>query len=68
MDIRMPGMNGYEATKAIRDFNKSVVIIAQTAYALKIDKERAYEAGCNYFISKPIAGDELLAMVKDALQ
>lgn len=68
MDIRMPGMNGYEATKAIREFNKSVVIIAQTAYALKIDKERAYEAGCNYFISKPIAGDELLAMVKEALQ
>lgn len=68
MDIRMPGMNGYEATRAIREFNKSVTIIAQTGYALKVDKERAYEAGCNNFISKPIAGDELVAMVKDALQ
>jgi len=36
--------------------------------ALKVDKEQAYEAGCNSFISKPIAGDELLVMVKDALQ
>ena len=68
MDIRMPGMNGYEATRAIREFNMSVIIIAQTAYALKIDKDLAYEAGSNNFISKPIAGDELLAMVKDALQ
>lgn len=68
MDIRMPGMNGYEATRAIREFNKSVTIIAQTAYALKVDRERAYEAGCNNFISKPIAGDELMAMLKDALQ
>jgi CheY-like chemotaxis protein len=68
MDIRMPGMNGYQATQAIREFNKSVIIIAQTAYTLKVDKERAYQAGCNNFISKPIVGDELLAMLKEALQ
>ncbi len=68
MDIRMPGINGYEATRAIREFNRSVIIIAQTAYALMTDRELAYEAGCNNFISKPIAGDDLLSMVKDALQ
>ena len=54
MDIKMPGMDGYEATKKIREFNQEVVIIAQTAYALTGDREKAFEAGCNDYISKPI--------------
>ena len=47
----MPDMNGYEATKQIRLFNKEVVIIAQTAYGLTGDREKAIEAGCNDYIS-----------------
>lgn len=54
MDIKMPVMNGYEATQKIREFNKNVIIIAQTAYALTGEKEKTIEAGCNYYITKPI--------------
>jgi signal transduction histidine kinase/CheY-like chemotaxis protein len=54
MDIQMPGMDGFEATRKIREFNKELVIIAQTAYTLADDRAKALEAGCNDYISKPI--------------
>jgi len=54
MDIRLPELNGYDATRQIRKFNKEVIIIAQTAFGLKGDREKAIEAGCNDYISKPI--------------
>ncbi len=54
MDIRMPDLNGNEATRQIREFNKNVIIIAQTAYGFPDDKDRAFEARCNDFITKPI--------------
>ncbi len=63
MDIKMPFMNGFEATRQIREFNSTIPIIAQTAYALKGDKELALEAGCNEYISKPIDADELKAII-----
>lgn len=53
MDIKMPEMDGYEATRQIRAFNKKVVIFAQTAFALSGEKYKALEAGCNDYISKP---------------
>ncbi|MCD4680882.1 MAG: response regulator [Bacteroidales bacterium] len=54
MDIKMPDISGYEATRKIREFNQDVIIIAQTAYGLSGDKEKAIEAGCNDYIVKPI--------------
>ena len=63
MDIRMPDMNGHEATRKIREFNKDVVIIAQTAFGLAGDREKALEAGCNDHIAKPIEGDLLKEMI-----
>ncbi|MCX6158095.1 MAG: PAS domain S-box protein [Ignavibacteriae bacterium] len=54
MDIKMPAMDGDEATKQIRLFNKSVVIIAQTAFALKGDRERLIKSGCNDYMTKPV--------------
>lgn len=54
MDIKMPVMDGYEATRQIRQFNKEVIVIAQTAFAMVGDKEDAMAAGCNDYISKPI--------------
>jgi CheY-like chemotaxis protein len=63
MDIRMPNLNGYEATRQIRQFNKDVVIIAQTSFGLSGDREKAIEAGCNDYIAKPIDKDELLALI-----
>jgi len=64
MDIKMSNMNGYEATKQIRLFNKSVIIIAQTALAFTGDREKAIEAGCNDYITKPISNNVLIAMIK----
>ncbi len=64
MDIQMPVMNGYEATRQIRQFNKEVIIIAQTAYALTGEKEKAIDAGCDDYISKPIKQDLLLALIE----
>ena len=64
MDIRMPEMGGYEATRQIRVFNKDVVIMAQTAYGLSGDREKAIEAGCNDYISKPIDITVLKALIK----
>jgi PAS domain S-box-containing protein len=53
MDIKMPVMDGYTANRQIRQFNKDVVIIAQTAFGLSGDREKALEAGCNDYIPKP---------------
>ena len=64
MDIKMPVMDGYEATHQIRQFNKEVIIIAQTAYAFSGDREKAIEAGCNDYISKPIKKAELMALIQ----
>jgi hypothetical protein len=64
MDIRMPDMGGYEATRQIRQFNKDVVIIAQTAYGLSGDREKAIDAGCNDYIAKPINKVELRALIQ----
>jgi hypothetical protein len=64
MDIQIPDMNGYEATRQIRQFNKEVVIIAQTALAMSGDRERAIESGCNDYISKPINKTEVIALIQ----
>jgi PAS domain S-box-containing protein len=64
MDIQMPGLNGYEATRQIRQFNKDVVIIAQTAFGLSGNREKAMAAGCNDYIAKPINKGELLALIQ----
>jgi PAS domain S-box-containing protein len=64
MDIKMPVMDGYEATRQIRQFNKDVIIIAQTAYALAGESEKAIDAGCNDYISKPINMTALFELIK----
>jgi signal transduction histidine kinase/CheY-like chemotaxis protein len=64
MDIQLPGMNGYEVTRQIRAFNKEVIIIAQTAYGLSGDREKAIKAGCNDYISKPINKEKLDALIR----
>jgi CheY-like chemotaxis protein len=64
MDIELPEMDGYEATHQIRRFNKDLIIIAQTAFGLTGDKERALEAGCDDYISKPIHSKILFELIK----
>jgi len=64
MDIRMPQMDGLEATRQIRQFNKDIVIIAQTAYGFESDCKKALEAGCNDYISKPINSTLLHELIR----
>ena len=54
MDIKMPIMNGFEATKLIKEFKPNLPIIAQTAYTSEEDREKVFSAGCDDFMSKPI--------------
>jgi len=68
MDMKMYEMDGFEATRQIRRFNKDVIIIAQTAYTLTGDKEKALEAGCNDYISKPIKREQLLGLINTYFQ
>jgi PAS domain S-box-containing protein len=63
MDMKMPIMTGFDATKLIRGFNKEVIIIAQTAYGLSDDILLALNAGCNNHISKPINKHDLLMLL-----
>lgn len=63
MDIKMPKMNGLDATREIRQFNKDVIIIAQTAHALSNDREKVLEAGCNDYITKPLKQDLLITLI-----
>ena len=67
MDIKMPEMDGFEATRNIRQFYHEVIIIAQTAFSLTGDREKAIQAGCNDYISKPIKKDELGDMIQKYL-
>jgi len=64
MDIAMPEMNGYEATRQIRKFNQDVIIIAQTAYAIAGEREKTIAAGCNDYIGKPFKQASLIALLK----
>ena len=63
MDIRMPGMNGYEAAELIKKDKKDIPIIAQTAYALKGEKELSLNSGCDDYIAKPIDITQLMAIL-----
>ena len=68
MDVRMPEIDGYNATREIRKFNKDVIIIAQTAYALQGEIQKAKDAGCNDFISKPLKKITLLELINKYFQ
>jgi PAS domain S-box-containing protein len=65
MDIKLPFMNGYEATKRIKHSKPHLPIIAQTAYAMQEDRNKAIEAGCDAYISKPIISSELLKLIDE---
>ena len=63
MDIKMPKMDGLEATRLIRKTNKSIPIIAQTAFAMENDENMSIKAGCNAYIQKPIHKEQLLTLI-----
>jgi PAS domain S-box-containing protein len=67
MDLKMPVMDGFEATKRIKEFWPDLPVIAQTAYVRDIDKTKAIACGCSDFISKPFKKEELLTMIREHL-
>ena len=67
MDLKMPEMDGFEATKLIRQGNPNIPIIALTAYSLQKDKLIALEAGCNDILTKPVNKVMLLKKIEDLL-
>ncbi|MFV0376385.1 MAG: response regulator [Mangrovibacterium sp.] len=64
MDLQMPEMNGYEATRIIKELNPKVPIIAQTAFAMSEDRDKALEAGCDDYLAKPIRSKDLINLVE----
>ncbi len=54
MDVRMPVMDGIDATLELKKINKEIPVIAQTAYAMPEDRKKCLGAGCDDYISKPI--------------
>jgi signal transduction histidine kinase/ActR/RegA family two-component response regulator len=64
MDIKLPETDGYEATRQIRLFNKDLIIIAQTAFGLMGEKDKALDAGCNDYISKPINRSVFMGLIQ----
>lgn len=67
MDIKMPAMNGFEATKLIKIFRPDLPIIAQTAYAMISDKQEANDAGCDGYLSKPIKINQITEILEEYL-
>lgn len=67
MDLQMPEMNGYDATREIKKIYPSLIIIAQTAFAMSDDRKKALEAGCDDYLAKPIRSKDLLDTVNKYL-
>lgn len=67
MDIKMPDLNGLEATVEIKKNFPNLPIIAQTAYAMEEDEQASMESGCDDYISKPIRPDNLLTVMSKYL-
>ena len=63
MDIRLPEMDGYEATRQIREFNSDIPIIAQTAYVMPYEKAKVTDVGCNDLITKPFRVNDIINIV-----
>jgi len=63
MDIQMPSMNGFEATKLIKELFPNLPVIAQTAYAMDYEKSKILESGCDDYLPKPISLEKLFTKI-----
>ena len=63
MDIKMPELSGIDAARKIREFNKKVPIIAQTAFVMTEEKEESLRAGCNHFVTKPLDRTTIMELI-----
>ena len=69
MDIQLPGLDGYEATRRIKGDPalRAIPVIAVTSYALSGDDRKAFEAGCDAYVTKPFSPRQLLATIREHL-
>lgn len=67
MDVMLPDKDGFTATREIKSFDSSVVIIAQTAYAFSMDYHEAMQAGCDAYLTKPLNMSLLLDKINSYL-
>lgn len=67
MDIKMPIMDGLEATRKIRQMDSEIPILALTANAFDSDRQKVIEAGCNGYMAKPIVAAKLTALLEEYL-
>lgn len=65
MDMKMPVMDGYKATRIIKDIDENIPIIALTAYAMAEDEQKALDAGCDEYLSKPLSIEKLFEVLKN---
>jgi two-component system, cell cycle response regulator DivK len=68
MDLQMPEMNGYEATQILKQRYPELPVVAQTAFAMSDDREKALDAGCDDYLAKPIKSKDLLSIAEKYLK
>jgi len=68
MDLQMPEMNGYEATQILKKKYPNLPVVAQTAFAMSDDREKALAAGCDDYLAKPIKSKDLLNITEKFLK
>lgn len=68
MDIKMPVMDGYEATRRIKESHPEIPVVAQTAFASRLDEEKAFRAGCDAYLSKPVREKKFFQVLNKLLK
>lgn len=63
MDIKLPEMSGYDSTRLIKKYRPGIPIIALTACAMQVEKQRCMVAGCDYYLTKPIFPKDLVSII-----
>lgn len=67
MDLHLPGISGYEATREIKKLRKDITVIAQTAFVFSGEKQKCLDVGCDEYIAKPVRSEELIFKIRTCL-
>jgi len=67
MDLALPDQDGFEVTRALKETHPGLIVIAVSAHAMMADRDRARDAGCSGFLTKPYQIDQLIEVVRSAL-
>lgn len=67
MDLHLPGISGYEASREIKKIRSDITVIAQTAFVFSGEKQKCMDCGCDDYIAKPVRSDELIFKIRACL-